>query len=343
METSTETSRLVEKGTYGCAFSPPLPCKKTKGTKGTNATKGKRKTTLIGKVTTKRDETEVELSISNLLKAIPNYSSYFIVQELDNCTPKNFAQFRKTYAANCPQIKDSPDADLEQLLSFHGGTDLHRLSFPSNFQMLSSMRHVLKGVKMMMDQGICHSDLHSGNIVRDLRGTLRILDFGAAFLGDTVSEDFVKQYLTWYSPIYDQQPPEFTVVNAIHDGVSLQYAITEIMRGKKIIATAQNYLGWGMGVDEQEDALRYFFYNGEHYALAKENPTEFFHRFWRKIDVWGVGNVFVKVLKKSLLSPHFIETQWKKDGPTIKLVLKGLLQCDPTQRLSVERALELLG
>ena len=333
METST--SKLVEKGTYGCAFSPPLPCKKTKATKK----KGK----LIGKVTTKRDETDVELSISNLVSAIPNYSSYFIVQEIDNCTPSNFAQLRKTYATSCPQIKDSADTDLTQLLSFHGGTDLHRLQFPSNFQMKSSLRHVLQAVQLLQKQGICHSDLHSGNLVRDIRGTLRILDFGSAFLGDTVSENFVKRYLTWYSPIYDQQPPEFTVLNAIHDGVNVNYAITEIMRGKKLIAIAQNYLGWGMGLDEQEDALRNFFRTEDHYAIARENPVEFFHRFWRKIDVWGVGDVFVKVLKKSLLSPHFIETQWKQDGPTIKLVLKGLLQCDPTQRLSVEKALELLG
>lgn len=335
MESSTQAkSVLVHKGTYGCAFTPPLPCKKS-------VLKQKSGQKVIGKITTK-DEVETELEISTIIKKIPNYSSYFIIQVLDSCSVSNFKQLRPVYSPECEQYADSKNTNLDQLLSLHGGIDLHKLQVHGSFPFLNTLRHVLKGVSLLEEQGLCHSDLHSSNIVRDIRGTARIIDFGMSFLGDTISPTYVRSYLNIYATKFDQQPPEFTVLNGIHTGVSLDYCINEVGQGKKIITSAQNHLGLGMSVDEQTNWMREFFRTPGVYTMAKQDPVAFFKQFWRKMDVWGIGGIFLKLLIKLMLSPLFVETQWKTDGNTIRTVLKGILQSNPNRRLSAKEALALL-
>lgn len=296
---------------------------------------------MIGKVTTK-EEVEIELSISNLIKAIPNYNQYFIVQDLDNCSDKNFNTFRPMYTAECDQF-DEESKDLYQLIALYGGRTLKTFAVPYDFDFLKAFKHVLKGISLLEAQGICHMDLHYGNIVRDVKGTMRIFDYGMSFVGDTVSQTYVKQFLGYYSPIYDQIPPEFTILMAIADGITIPVAISDCLTRKKIIPMAQNLLGVGMSLGEQEDSLREYIQSPGMYEMMARRPLEFFRNNWRKIDVWSVGGVFLRVLQRCFLSPHFIETQWKKDGPLVRTVLKGLLQCNPHRRLSAKEALEKLG
>ena len=313
---------------------PPLPCKKTKYREGKK---------VIGKITTK-EEIEAELEISKQIEKIPNYSSYFIIQQLDNCTTTNFATMRPTYASDCPQYEKKDDSKLYQLLSPFGGIDLGKFVLTPSFQFKEALQHMLEAVGLMIQHNVCHTDLHSNNIVKDVRGKLRIIDFGMAFPGDEVSYKYVKEYVsdTHYSPTYNQIPPEFTVLLALFDGIPLETAIHECIHGKPTITNAQNLLGMGMSLEEQKASLREFFKSPGVYAMATQHPHEFFKMFWRKMDIWGIGGVFVKILKKCFLSPEFIETQWKRDGMKIRTVLKGIMQANPNLRLSPEEALQKL-
>ncbi len=334
---SSPKSVLVKKGVYGCAYSPPLPCKKSK-----YHPESRKK--VIGKLTTKR-EVEDELVITEAIQKIPNYTSYFIVQELDNCSTANFDRMRPTYAPDCDHYQESSSKELYQLLSTYGGIDMHKYNPDSSFNFMDALKQVLKAVAVLEEHGICHTDLHSGNLVRDVRGKIRIIDYGMAFLGDNVSESYVDEYLkkTHYSPEYNQIPPEFTVAMAVHNGIPLSRAISECIHGKPIITKAQNDLGIGMTLVEQERHLREFFQIPGMYELMTKEPLEFFKLFWRKVDVWSVGALFLKILKKLLLSPHFIEMQWKANGVVIRTVLKGLLQANPNLRLSPHEALAKLA
>ena len=47
---------------------------------------------------------------------------------------------------------------------------------------------MFQAVALLNKQGICHYDLHKNNILVDYKGRFRIIDFGAAFLGDEVEE-----------------------------------------------------------------------------------------------------------------------------------------------------------
>ena len=110
------TSVFLDKGSFGCAFSPPLPCRRRKPLQGRR----------VGKVLKKRDA-EIELSIAELVRAIPGWSRYYLVQELDSCSERNFARLRRDYESQCRIYKLASDDSLTQLLSPYGGSTFHRI------------------------------------------------------------------------------------------------------------------------------------------------------------------------------------------------------------------------
>lgn len=71
-------SKVIQEGSYGCVVSPPLKCKKSK----------KRSERSVGKII-KIKNSRVELSMATLVKGIPGWTRYYILQEDDKCDSKN--------------------------------------------------------------------------------------------------------------------------------------------------------------------------------------------------------------------------------------------------------------
>ena len=89
MEKETRRSRMIQEGTYGCAFTPALPCRKSK-------LKGRERSRSVGKIIRLKNA-EIELSMATLIQAIPGYERYFIVQEVDDCDAENMKAIRREY------------------------------------------------------------------------------------------------------------------------------------------------------------------------------------------------------------------------------------------------------
>lgn len=322
---------FYKEGSYGCIVSPPVPCEKTKAPK---EHKG-RKT--LGKLISKSDAS-IELNISTLVKSIPSYQRYYIVQEKDTCTPKNFAKARFELATDCKVLRKTTDDSLLQLLSPYGGTTIERLTITPRIDFIGLLRHVLEGVAKLNAQGICHYDLHRGNVVVDFLGTPRIIDFGSAFQGDTIEDEEVRRHFYAFSPGYPPQPPELSVQNGIHQGLSIAHSITQTMEEKTVFRTAQAL--FGLSKESQRVALANFWETDR--TWRGEGWTPFFHKFWRKWDGYAVGVMFTDLLKKCMLLPAFIQTTWESNQDTLTEVLVGLLQADPRKRFTPEQALSLL-
>ena len=317
---------LIQEGSYGCAFTPPLKCRKSK------QSRSKRQ---VGKIIRLKNA-EVELSIASIVKGIPGWERYFIVQEKDNCTAQNFKNFREAYEEECKTLRRRADKELVQLLSPYGGTTLHSLAITNDFDYLGAFRHMLEGVSKLAKQGICHYDLHEGNILVDHRGTMRLIDFGAAFVGDAVSEETIWRHQYSFSPEYSPQPPELSIQNALNENVPLSFAIHKTFQQKKEFSIASSLLGQR----GQEDAM-FNFWRSE-FSSTSQWPT-FFHKYWRTWDSWAVGVIFLKLLRKSFLLSSFTHTVWPKHGFTIRTVLKGLLEVDPRRRLTADTALKMIN
>jgi serine/threonine protein kinase len=321
-----EETKYLGEGSYGCVVTPPIKCKKSKVKQ---ANKGRK----VGKLIRLKNA-QVELSISELIKGIPGWERYFLIQEKDNCEPSNFKEYRETYQKQCKIIDKVSDKELGQLISPFGGKMLHSLALTESFNYLGSFRHMLEAVALLNRQGICHYDLHEGNILVDYNGTMRIIDYGAAFQGDQVSDESLWRHIYSFSPGYVAQPPEVSVRHGLLDSVPFAQAINTTIKDKKILEAITTVLG--VKRETQWDDL-YKFFREEN----TEDVVKFYHSYWRKWDSWSVGVIFLKLLQKSFLLQKFTREVWPVAGQAIRVVLKGLLEVDPRRRLTAEQALEI--
>ena len=206
-------SKLIQEGTYGCVVKPAIPCAKSKAANNN-----------VGKIVRKRN-IEIELSIATLVKGIPAWQEYYVLQREDSCSTKNFTSFRDPYASQCRVYTDSENSELTQLLSPFAGTPVYKMDV-SDIHFMAAFKHVLTAVVKLSRQGICHFDLHENNILVN-KGVLRIIDFGSAFLGDETTEHVVRRHVYDFSPKFPPQPPELSVQNALYAGLDMRLALEQ--------------------------------------------------------------------------------------------------------------------
>jgi serine/threonine protein kinase len=310
---------------------PPIPCEQSKE---------KKDRMTLGKII-KKSYGGIELKLTTIIKAIPGYTRYYLVQEKDDCSPTNFAKARETLPKECTTLRETPSKDLFQLLSPYGGITIERITITPKFDFMAILRHLLEGVAKLNAQGICHYDLHRGNVVVDIHGTARIIDFGSAFIGDTVTEAEASKHFYVFSSgvVHSPVPPELAVQNGIHDGLSIAHSIQITMEQKQIFRTAQSLLR--MSIHKQKLDIINFWETEQ--TWKGEGWAAFFRAYWRTWDAFAVGVMMTDLLKKCFLLPWFIEKTWTVHQDSITKVLTGLLQGDPRKRLTAEKALALLG
>jgi serine/threonine protein kinase len=326
----TQLSKLIQEGSYGCAFNPPIPCKKSKQ---------KRKKSLVGKVM-KKSNAEVELSISTLITGIPGYKRFFVVQEKDTCTSKNFSNHRAIYQSMCEVYDKTANKDLLQLLSSFGGRSLELTTITSQFDFIGIFRHVLEGISLLHKQGICHCDIHEGNIVIDPKGTPRLIDFGAAFVGNQTTEEIIHLHSFPFTPSFDPQPPEMAVMNAIQREIPINYAIQKIIENKKVLQQASNILG--LNLYQQQQSLQNF-WRVEDQSYTGGTFVPFFKTYWKAFDAFSLGVLMLKILLKCFFVPSFIESTWRKSAIPITKVIHGLLKTNPLHRMSIDEAFQIFS
>ena len=322
-------TELLDKGGHGCVFKPPLPCKKSKAVAKT-----------VGKVIPK-DEAEIELEIASIIQGIPGYERYFIIQEEDTCSSTNFHELRPTIIKQCkvPEIKKARDKNLTQLISRYGGRTLLDTPISEDFDFLGNIRHILEACVLLQEAGICHYDLKELNIVVDFHGTLRIIDFGSAFIGDAVNEKNIYSHQYAFIPEYILQPPEFSVQGGLYVGETLKYSIEKTVEKKYAFTLMENM--FATSKEEFQKEMTEFWAKQE--VWKGDSWVPFFHEFWRKYDSWGVGTIFLRLLKMCLLHRKFVEDVWKPNRVAIHTVLKGLLEVNPYNRITCADALSILS
>ena len=314
-------SKLIQEGTYGCVVKPALPCAKSKAANNN-----------VGKIVRKKN-TEIELSIATLVRGIPDWQEYYILQSEDSCSTQNFTKLRGAHAGQCRVYSDSENSELTQLLSPFAGTPVYRMDV-SDIEYMAALKHLLTAVTKLNAQGICHFDLHENNVLVN-KGVLRIIDFGSAFLGDETTDKVVQRHVYDFSPKFPPQPPELSVQNALYAGMDMKLALEQTVKQKHVYTVAYKLLGMNPQAGLKD--LREFWSTRE-----TGSWVPFFKENWRSWDSWAVGVMFLNILEKCFLKPTFIHTVWKVNSGVIRTVLKGLLCSDPTKRMTADEALALL-
>jgi len=328
-EKHPQKSHFIEKGTYGCVYTPPLPCKDSK------ASKGKR---TVGKIIRKQDAV-FELNLTSVIEGIPDWEDYFIIQEEDRCKSKNFSELRKDYQKNCSIFQRANNKNLTQLISSYGGRTLLSVQITSNFNFMGTLKHILTAGSLLAESGICHYDIKETNIVVDSEGMVRMIDFGSAFIGDTISENNMwHQIYAGFLPEYEPQPPELSILDGFKEKMTIHECVPKIMAAKKVFKVIDNL--FSISKSENEFRLYEFWKQQEEWKGGSWVP--FFHKFWPVFDSWAVGVMFIRILNDCLMYPGFVERTWNPNKQVIKKVMTGLLEVDPRMRLTCKEALSFL-
>jgi serine/threonine protein kinase len=204
--TSLKGGKVIGSGGFGCIFKPALKCKNKKKGK----TPGDSITKLMKKKYTHKEYNEV-MKFYNLLKNIPNFSNYFLVEGFSVCVPDKLStEDLKDFNEKCKALKKldidedniNDSSSLDQLMALnmpYGGIDVSKYIDENwhNSSMMTKLNNSLiklleYGLVPMNEAGVFHCDLKSANILaREEDGILytRLIDWGLSTVyknGDTI-------------------------------------------------------------------------------------------------------------------------------------------------------------
>lgn len=184
---SKKGGEVIGAGGYGCIFSPALRCA------GSNERKGD-----ITKLLEKNDANDEwnELkNVRNIVKNIPNYNNYFLVNNIFKCKPNTITENDLKNVIICENALGSigistaeinKNLDKLEIINMpYGGIDLLKI-ITENKELFSTLNNILlellvKGILPMNKLGFFHCDIKAQNILY-LKQKCRLIDWGISVL-----------------------------------------------------------------------------------------------------------------------------------------------------------------
>ena len=176
--------KIIGAGGYGCVFRPPLKCKGKPRTK-------KRMVSKLMTVKHAKNEYEEIVKFKKILRKIPNYNKYFLLEDISICKPDKLTDSDlEKFDAKCNALNDSYNRysvnylidELAILNIPDGGSDLKTYIKNMNYSDLPSLNErllnlLVYGIIPMNKRKVLHADLKDSNIlINDQHAT--IIDWG---------------------------------------------------------------------------------------------------------------------------------------------------------------------
>jgi serine/threonine protein kinase len=227
-----EGGALVGQGTFGCVFSKPLLCnlKKNYPTKAGN----------VGKITEAVD-IENEVLAAKILKDVKG--NYFVLANIESvCKPTEFS--KQPDSKSIKECKFIKEKSIDTILHYtmpYGGITIRTLfkESPSSrppIDLLSFTKHLLEGGALLALHGYVHYDIHQENILFNQKTSEPcFIDFGMSFSANNITNEILDTRWKIYSPDFDPEPPEITVITALRKNNPLINTIHDIMKQKPLV------------------------------------------------------------------------------------------------------------
>lgn len=216
-ENKLKGGKAIASGGYGCVFSPALKCEGS-----TKREKNKISKLMTEKHTIKEYE-EIE-KVRSRLKNIPNYSDYFLVDDITVCKPEKLTKFDLVqYKKKCRALpkdkiyEDNINQSLDKLLLLNipnGGLPIDDFnynngSFSKWYKTSNGLIKLLKNAILPMNkQNYFHCDVKDSNIL--IKETsdefkMRLIDWGLSteytpFIDDEIPKSWFTRSLQFNVP-----------------------------------------------------------------------------------------------------------------------------------------------
>ena len=180
--------KIIGSGGYGCVFRPPLKCKG----------KNRSKKIIVSKLMTvkhaKSEYAEI-MKFKKMLQKIPNYSKYFLLDNITMCKPDELsAKDLKRFDKKCNALNDSYNVDsinyrLDELAILNipdGGSDLKTYIKTIQYPQLPDVNErlinlLVYGIIPMNKKKVLHADLKDSNILMNDKHAI-IIDWGLSVI-----------------------------------------------------------------------------------------------------------------------------------------------------------------
>jgi serine/threonine protein kinase len=323
-----EGGRLVGQGTFGCVFDPPLKCKEARS----KAQKGPQ----VGKIG-KPIDAEAELIAAKTLGKIEGASTYFVLADPTSlCTP---VVSSKDGIDNCKVVQRYGMKDMVSFAMPYGGVTIsNRFNAVkeegTTFPFQQCIVRLLECGAVLALHGYVHYDISPRNILFDEKTSMpRLIDFGMSFSSSNITAEIIQERWKIYSPGYDVEPPEISVLTGLKKGISLNQTIRDVIKEKGAIQSASVHAG--LSTKRQLQSFVEFWNSSK--SMKEQDLVAFFKFYWPAFDAWSVGYVIL------ILFRRYVQLTNVHDDPTtfmsIKEILRGLLCMNPRTRIDCVEAL----
>lgn len=197
-----EPTKLLNQGTFGCIYSPEIPCGSSKQT----TVKNKYSPVFLSKIQI-TEEGEIENNLGKQISNIPNYKNFFAPattlcnvdigvindEEISKCkvlsdTNKKFTSSRIRYVGSL---------NLAKFLKKYKDDDVLLIK-----KIIETNLYIQHSLKLLYENDVIHYDLKSNNIMMDDKyGVPIIIDFGLSFNIKQLSSNYKEFYV-----FYDKHP-----------------------------------------------------------------------------------------------------------------------------------------
>ena len=215
--------KVIGSGGFGCVFRPALKCK------GKKRTVKKMISKLMSDKHAKSEYKEIQ-TFKKLLHTIPNYSRYFLLNDITICKPDALTDDDlRDFNAKCGALNDEYSSDtinsaidneLQTLTIPDGGMDLQDYMKIIDYKDLPRVNNMLidllvHGIIKMNKKKVLHADLKDSNILMDGR----VIDWG---LSTTYTLTEIPDKLK-NRTIYYNSPFSNILFNPIFDSLHSQF------------------------------------------------------------------------------------------------------------------------
>lgn len=321
-------SEYVAKGSYGCVFSPQIPCKlKTNPNVRT-----------VSKVFLSRKDANVELSMSTMLNDIdPSHS--FTVRTYGQCLamvdPENreFTKCRKLVPGNI----------YDQIVFQHGGRTLNDPSLHF-YHILYALSSIFEGLVILEDHHVIHMDIKPDNMVYDSNeGRVRLIDFGLS--SDPTDVYQTNMYIQWMTNKWS--PPEFRAVYRMtHQSEKKRQNMSSFSQfmSQTFDETTYNIIPPELLTRFDQMCHRTDIFTDEYHTHHAQDLNAFCSRNVSKIDVYMLGlsllSLFLENLRvHGIVYSHIRDENAHDFHSRMFELITEMTHLDPNVRCSASRAL----
>ena len=327
---------LLSQGGYGCVFSPSVNCKGRESSEK-----------FISKIQKNDFSAANEIKIGKMIDKNPD-SHEFFAPVIKSC-PIDISEIKTDGLDDCKIItshRKIQNFSMMKIRYIHGSVLSSFITENKNSSMIFSSfvniyQHLLKGLKILIEEGVVHFDLKGPNIVYDIETEKPvIIDFGLSIpIKELIASEQYYHYFYIYAPDYYVWPLEVHFLNYIEN-------IEEEPTIESIKHLATEFVKKNSAINKLSETFKNNYIKSSIIELkkylnrsARKVKVEIL-KSWKTWDNYSVSIMFLRYIDLLFGNDKTLDT-----NHYIKFMIQILLQNihpEPNKRISIEKNINMM-